>query len=386
MKVRVWDIPTRLFHWSLVAAFAGAFFTSGTEWFLEYHTVFGYIALGLVIFRIVWGFAGNRYSRFSDFVGGWRRVREYLRQVASLKPPRYLGHNPAVGWVVLFMLLMTAALVATGIMTYSGEEGRGFWAGLVTRDTGIFFREIHDFLAGLAIAVIVIHVSAALFHDFILKENIILSMVTGRKEDPATWSERVGHMRRGDEPSALRLVALILAVILAGLGVRFLPPQERKIKFTGEVSEQVKVVTPKGYVARVKPDPKWKEECSPCHNAFHPTLLPAASWKRIMDGLNNHFGDDVSLDPAARNEILDYLVSSSAERSTTEASRKLLDSLKKGEAPLRITDIPYWKDKHSEISDDVFKKRSVGSEANCLACHPGAAVGSFEDKDIRVPD
>jgi len=386
MKVRVWDIPTRLFHWSLVAAFAGAFFTSGTEWFLEYHTVFGYIALGLVVFRIFWGFAGNRYARFSDFVGGWRRVRDYLRQVASLKPPRYLGHNPAVGWVVLFMLLMTAAIVATGIITYSGEEGRGFWAGLVTRDTGIFFREIHDFLTGLAIVVIVIHVSAALFHDFILKENIILSMVTGTKEDPATWSDRVGHMRPQDKPSPLRLVALIFAAILVGLGVRFLPPQERKIKFTGGVSEQVKVVTPKGFTVRVKPDPKWKEECSPCHNAFHPTLLPAASWKRIMDGLNDHFGEDVTLDPATRLEILDYLVSSSAERSTTEASKKLMASIKKGEEPLKITDIPYWKDKHSEISPDVFKRKSVGSEANCLACHPGADAGSFEDKDIHVPD
>ncbi len=386
MKVRVWDIPTRLFHWSLVAAFAGAFFTSGTEWFLEYHTVFGYIALGLVVFRILWGFAGNRYARFSDFVGGWRRVRDYLRQAATLKPPRYLGHNPAVGWVVLFMLIMTVSLVATGIITYSGEEGRGFWAGLITRDTGIFFREIHDFLAALALAVIVIHVSAALFHDFILKENIILSMVTGTKEDPATWSERVGHMRPVDRPSSLRLVALIFAAILIGLGVRFLPPQERKIRFTGEVSEQVKVVTPKGYTARIKPDPKWKEECSPCHNAFHPTLLPAASWKRIMDGLNNHFGEDVSLDPATRREILDYLVSSSAERSTTEASKKLLASIKKGEVPLKITGIPYWRDKHSEISADVFKRKSVGSEANCLACHPGAAVGSFEDKDVHVPD
>src|SRR5574340_1379559 len=110
MKVRVWDIPTRLFHWSLVMAFAGAFFTSGTEWFLEYHTVFGYIALGLALFRVFWGFAGNRYARFSDFVGGLRRVRDYLRQAATLKPPRYLGHNPAVGWVVLFMLLMTFLL------------------------------------------------------------------------------------------------------------------------------------------------------------------------------------------------------------------------------------------------------------------------------------
>ncbi len=371
----------------LAGAYAGAFFTSGTEWFLEYHTIFGYAALGLVAFRILWGFEGNRYAGFSDFVGGYKAVKNYIRQAISLKPPRYLGHNPAVGWVVLFMLLMTLAIVSTGVVTFSGEENRGLWAGLFTRDTGIFFRSAHGYLADLAIAVIVIHVSAALFHDFILKENIILSMITGTKEDPASWSDRVEHMRPGEKPSPLRLAVLVFAAILIGLGVKFLTPAERKIKFAGITSEQVKIVNEKGFTVRMRPDEKWKAECATsCHSAFHPTLLPARSWRRIMSGLNDHFGENVSLDEATGKGILNYLVSSSAEHSTTEASRKLLGSLGKGEAPLSVTEIPYWKDKHSEISGDVYKRSSVTSKSNCIACHPGAAVGSFEDKDIRIPD
>jgi cytochrome b len=72
--VKVWDIPTRLFHWCLVAAFTAAYFTSGSEWYLEYHTIAGYCALALIAFRLFWGFAGNRHARFSSFLKGWRDV------------------------------------------------------------------------------------------------------------------------------------------------------------------------------------------------------------------------------------------------------------------------------------------------------------------------
>ncbi len=104
MKIRVWDLPTRVFHWLLVSSYAGAFIGSRDESFLEYHKIAGYAALGLVVFRIAWGFTGNEYARFSGFVRGFKEVRAYLQGLATRGPQRYLGHNPAVGWMILAML------------------------------------------------------------------------------------------------------------------------------------------------------------------------------------------------------------------------------------------------------------------------------------------
>jgi len=143
---KVWDMPTRLFHWFLAAFYAAAFFTSRNEWHLEYHVIVGYIAGGLIIFRVLWGFAGNRYARFSEFLKGWKEVKSYISNAISLKPPRYVGHNPAVGWIVIFMLLMTAAIVLTGIITYSGEENMGMLASIFTYETASIAKRVHLFL------------------------------------------------------------------------------------------------------------------------------------------------------------------------------------------------------------------------------------------------
>lgn len=373
MKVKVWDLPTRVFHWTLVSSYIAAYFTSRNERFLEYHTIAGYTALGLTCFRILWGFSGNRYVRFQEFIKGPAAVRSYLAQAARLKPPRYLGHNPAVGWVVVVILIMTLTITVSGIITYGGEEGRGIWAGVFSFSAGMYAGEIHELIAEFAVIVIVVHVSAALFHDFILKENIILSMLTGSKEDEGSWTERVSHMKAGEGLTLPRLVVWIFVAILGGLALLFLRPDG-------------KARVERGFAAEFKPNAVWKAECAEsCHSGFHPALLPASSWERLMAGLDGHFGETITLDNAARDEILGWLKAYSAERAATEASKKLLHSIKKGDAPLRITEVPYWKEKHSEVSEEFYRRKAVSSKSNCVACHPGAEAGSFEDKDIRIP-
>ena len=104
-KIKVWDLPTRLFHWSFAAAFLSAFAASSREWFLDYHVLSGSIVLGLVAFRVVWGFSGNPNARFSSFVRGWGETKGFLSGLLRLSPARYPGHNPAVAWVILAMLL-----------------------------------------------------------------------------------------------------------------------------------------------------------------------------------------------------------------------------------------------------------------------------------------
>ncbi len=384
IRVKVWDIPTRLFHWLLVLAYISVFFTSYSEWLLEYHAMSGYIALGLVIFRIFWGFAGNKFARFSDFLKGWGDVKLFILDSIKLKPMRYLGHNPAVGWAVAFMLLATIIITITGIITYSGEENRGIWAGIVTFGTAKYARAIHLFFAYSMVFVIVGHICMALFHDFVLKEDIILSMITGIKEDPESWSDRVSHIYPDQGRSIVRLFVWVFVSIMGGIGLIYLPPEGGEKDFSR--MRNPRVIDERGFIVELKPNRLWTEECATsCHGAFPPSLLPAGSWIKLMSGLDNHFGEDVALDDNSRKEILDYLIASSAERSTIEASRKMLYSIKTGGIPIRVTDVPYWKSKHIGISEEVFKRKSVMSRSNCIACHPGAEKSSFEDKDIYIP-
>lgn len=384
-KIKIWDLPTRLFHWLLVLAYIGVFYTSYSEWLLEYHTIAGYIALGLTIFRILWGFVGNQYARFSGFLKGWGEVKRFISDTVKLKPPRFIGHNPAVGWAVVFMLLSTAVITITGIIVFSGEENRGFWGGIFTFGTAEYARGVHIFLAYTMIVVIVGHICMALCHDFILRENIILTMITGTIEDTESWSERVSHIPPGKGHSAVMLFVWIFVTIIGGLGLVYLPPEGGETDFSNAAPPRV--LDNKGYAIELKINQIWKDECATsCHGTFFPTLLPAESWRRIMGSLNDHFGDIATLDKNVQQEIQDFLIASSAERSTAESSRKMLYSIKANEIPLRVTDVPYWKYKHARLSEDIFKKKSVASKSNCVACHPGAEVGSFEDKDISIPN
>lgn len=382
MKIRVWDLPTRVFHWLMVAAFFAAFYTSRTEWLLDYHISAGCVAGGLVVFRVLWSTAGNSYARFSDFVGGWRDIVGYLTGVLRLRPEKYLGHNPAVGAMVVVMLTTIGCIVISGIITYGGEEGRGVLAGLVDFDAALYVHGFHEYIAYIMLFLVGVHITAALAHDLIFGEGIIKGMITGLKNlgpgFPAkdapyrAWSDKV---KRGS-----RLAVWTITSVMVVLAILYLPP------WKNEGYAPASVINGEGKEVVVPPVDIWKEECAgSCHRGFHPTLLPAGSWQRVMAGLNDHFGDDASLDGESTDEILVYLLSSPAELSTTEASRRILRSLYRGEFPLRVTDTPYWKKKHEGIGEDIFKGKSISSKSNCVACHPGAEVGSFEDRDIKSP-
>ena len=383
MKIKIWDIPTRVFHWLLVVAYGIAFFSSRSEWLLEYHVAAGYIALGLIIFRILWGFAGNSYARFSTFIKKPAVFTDYLVQTLRLQPKRFLGHNPASGWMILVKIILTIIITISGILVFSGEEMSGIFAGIVSFETAMVARSIHIFLSYLAILMIVAHVLAVLFHEFYLNENIIIPMFTGDKEDEKSYDERVSHLHTGDVLPPLKLITYIIITLLGGIALFFLPPKGKT-----DISrlEQPKVFDPSGIIVTIPVSDAWKEECAEsCHRGFHPNLMPSSSWKKIMAGLDDHFGESAELDNNAADEILQYLVSASAEKATTEAGKKMLYSIKKQETPMRITEIPYWEKKHSEIPEAIFKRKSISNKNNCVACHPGAELGSFEDKDITIP-
>ena len=120
--IRVWDLPVRVFHWSLVILFTLAYFTGDEE--NQLHIYSGYAVLGLVLLRILWGFIGTRYARFADFIYKPGSVIEYLKRLKSSSPQRYIGHTPPGGWMILALLASLLVTSATGLLVY-GLEGKG---------------------------------------------------------------------------------------------------------------------------------------------------------------------------------------------------------------------------------------------------------------------
>ena len=129
----------------------------------------------------------------------------------------------------------------------------------------------------------------------------------------------------------------------------------------------------------------YTNSCGACHFAYQPELLPVGSWGKILGGIDDHFGEAVDLDPDARSEIDDYLSSNAANTSSAELSRKIFESLG-GETPSRITDIPYIRKEHHELSAQVVKRPSVGSWSNCIACHRTAENGVYDDDRVSIPE
>jgi len=130
----------------------------------------------------------------------------------------------------------------------------------------------------------------------------------------------------------------------------------------------------------------YKEECSSCHLVYPPELLPARSWKKMMLGLDNHFGDNAELDTESGKVITGYLMTNSADNAKYRVSHKFNRSIKQNNSPLRITDVPYFKHEHDEIPNRLVAGNSkVMSFSQCQACHKNAEDGSFDEHDVSIP-
>ncbi|MDH5488554.1 MAG: cytochrome b/b6 domain-containing protein [Rhodospirillaceae bacterium] len=177
--VRVWDIPTRVFHWAMVVMVALAWISSEAEGSLLYiHIYSGTILLGFVVFRLVWGVIGSRHALFADFVFSWTTVKDYSIRLLSFRPPYSVGHNPLGGWMVVALLAVLLLAVLTGMMT--SEDGyRGPLAHIG------FGGDIHEGVANLLGFLIFVHIGGVVVHGFISRENLPRAMITGIKNIPA---------------------------------------------------------------------------------------------------------------------------------------------------------------------------------------------------------
>jgi hypothetical protein len=129
----------------------------------------------------------------------------------------------------------------------------------------------------------------------------------------------------------------------------------------------------------------WQQECASCHIAYSPALLPRASWRRLMGSLDRHFGENASLDPATQADILRFLETNAADSGTSRMGSKVMQGMGAKDAPLRLTETRWFVHKHDEVSSATWSRKSVGSAANCAACHQQAEKGVFDEHDIRIP-
>ena len=170
--IRVWDAPTRVFHWLLVLSFAGAYLTSESERWSLVHITLGYTLGGLITFRLIWGFVGTRYARFTSFVKGPSEVLQYAKSMATLKPKHFVGHNPLGAVAIVLLIVSGIAIVVTGYAAFN--EIGGEWVA-----------ELHEIASHIMLILVGIHIVGVIAASWLHKENLARAMVNGFKQGKA---------------------------------------------------------------------------------------------------------------------------------------------------------------------------------------------------------
>ncbi len=167
-QVLVWDAPVRVFHWLMVACFAGAWLSAESERWRLLHVTLGYTMVGLVVFRLVWGLVGTRHARFTSFVRGPAAVQRYFAAILQKRPEHHTGHNPAGALAILALLGLTLLIGASGWANYNDIGGD-------------VVEELHELAANSMIALVGLHIAAVLLSSKLHGENLMAAMVSGRK-------------------------------------------------------------------------------------------------------------------------------------------------------------------------------------------------------------
>lgn len=363
-RARIWDAPVRMFHWLFVLAFAGAWLSTGDA-YLHIHVFAGYGFGGLLLFRLAWGLVGGGHARFTRFAYGPAQAWHYLRSLPGRRAAHYNGHNPAGAWAVFAMLALAAGVTATGLLTLAGQEQAGPLAGWLGFAAGDRFHGVHETLAWALTAVVGLHLLGVVVSSLAHRENLAGGMVTGRKRT-------VGE---ADVPARIGVAAMVIGAIGLGALIYF----------------RSALTAPAGTPYRPYQGPQlarnttWSEECGACHLAYHPNLLPARSWRRLLDNQHDHFGEDLALDRATLRALAAFATANAADHQATEAAWNIVHTIPPSAAPMRITDTVYWRRKHAALGTAVWSQANVHGRSDCAACHRDAGPGTFRDGAMRVP-
>lgn len=208
-KHLIWDLPTRIFHWCFVLTILGAWYTSeNKDDYIELHMQLGFIAIGLIIFRIAWGIVGPKHARFSQFIPSPKTLFNYLKQ--SDKTKKIPGHNPLGALMVILMLLLIIIQVTSGLFIDDTVFSSGPYFGAISNDLEKVMRFLHHNTFNFMIAAIFLHVSAISYYWIFKKDNLVLPMFSGKKtQAQVNESDAIPHSK------------IILAIIIAVISAAF---------------------------------------------------------------------------------------------------------------------------------------------------------------------
>ena len=177
--VPVWDPLVRVVHWSMVLAFVVAFLVEDD--LMTVHVWAGYVVGALATLRVGWGLIGTRYARFSNFLSPYREVVQHFKELVEFRPRRHLGHSPVAGVMIAALLLSLLGTVVSGIWVYASAHHSGPLAGAIASAPGGMWDTIHETLSGITMLLAALHVIAVILVSWLTRENLVKSMLTGRK-------------------------------------------------------------------------------------------------------------------------------------------------------------------------------------------------------------
>lgn len=360
-SVPVWDKFVRIFHWSLVLCIFTAMVTGflmGPE-MVPVHVYAATSATVLVFLRILWGFFGPSYARFRSFTFSPRTILRHALAVRSGTAKRYLGHNPLGGAMILALIAAIALLGVTGAVVLGGVLKTGPLAAFASYATGDAAKEVHESIALFLLFLVIGHLAGVIFESRHANDPLVPAMVTGQKpaRDGDVTSPSV-RVYRGT-----MLVVSALALTIAVVGMTAMASKEPANMPVADISPLV------------------ADECTACHMFYHPSLMPAKSWDALTATLDDHFGEDASLDEDTTAEIRDWLMAHAAETADTQPAHIFTRALADGEFTLSET--RFWQRMHHEFSEADFSAAPVYTKSNCAACHKDATTGMFSPFKIK---
>lgn len=182
-EIKVWDLPVRLFHWLLACCFLVAYITEDD--YMTLHSYAGYTLVGLLLFRVIWGFAGSPHARFKDFAHSPKTIITYMTEVVRFKAERFVGHNPAGGAMVFALLASLGVTVLSGLVAYGVGQASGPLAGLMATAPFVIGKtaeDVHEFFINFTLVLVLLHLAGVAIASIQHRENLVRSMLNGRKQ------------------------------------------------------------------------------------------------------------------------------------------------------------------------------------------------------------
>ncbi|WP_158972387.1 cytochrome b/b6 domain-containing protein [Paraglaciecola sp. L3A3] len=181
-KRLVWDLPVRLFHWILAICLVTQWFTAEViEDAMDFHFYLGYFILGLIIFRLIWGFIGTKYAKFSSFIAGPKAMFAYIKALMNKQDTSTIGHNPVGGLMLPLVLLLVGIQATTGLFTSDDVVHSGPYYGTVSDSLQSIMQWLHHQTFSFLWIFIAVHILVICWYKFALKHDLIRPMLHGKK-------------------------------------------------------------------------------------------------------------------------------------------------------------------------------------------------------------